>query len=82
MFLGKVSIQWAGLAKQSSAKLAINYLLGLNLQGLAETLSSKKWRKEDMLSIINEGACEWYNKYQSQLHLNDNYPQLSTEAPG
>jgi 3-hydroxyisobutyrate dehydrogenase len=45
--------------------------LGLNLQGLAETIIfAEKWRsKEDMLSIINEGAWEWYNKYQSQLHF-------------
>jgi 3-hydroxyisobutyrate dehydrogenase len=43
---GKGSIQWAGLAKQSSAKLAINYLLGLNLQGLAETLSRKSGEKK------------------------------------
>jgi 3-hydroxyisobutyrate dehydrogenase len=34
-------------------------LLGLNLQGLAETImfAEKMVRKEDMLSIINEGAC-------------------------
>jgi 3-hydroxyisobutyrate dehydrogenase-like beta-hydroxyacid dehydrogenase len=31
----------------SSAKLAINYLLGLNLQGIAETvLFAEKWRKQ------------------------------------
>jgi 3-hydroxyisobutyrate dehydrogenase len=44
--------------KASSAKLAINYLLGLNLQGLAETIlfAEKMGYEEDMLSIINEGA--------------------------
>jgi 3-hydroxyisobutyrate dehydrogenase len=36
--LGKVSIPVVNLVKASSAKLAINYLLGLNLQGLAETI--------------------------------------------
>jgi 3-hydroxyisobutyrate dehydrogenase len=35
--LGKVSIP-VGEPGTSSAKLAINYLLGLNLQGLAETI--------------------------------------------
>jgi 3-hydroxyisobutyrate dehydrogenase len=34
-------------------------LLGLNLQGLAETIlfAEKMGYEEDMLSIINEGAC-------------------------
>jgi 3-hydroxyisobutyrate dehydrogenase len=39
----------------SSAKLAINYLLGLNLQGLAETILFAEQNgvsKEDMLSIM------------------------------
>jgi 3-hydroxyisobutyrate dehydrogenase len=36
--LGKVSIPVGEPGKASSAKLAINYLLGLNLQGLAETI--------------------------------------------
>jgi 3-hydroxyisobutyrate dehydrogenase-like beta-hydroxyacid dehydrogenase len=45
--------------KASSAKLAINYLLGLNLQGLAETImfAEKMGYEKKMLSIINEGAC-------------------------
>jgi 3-hydroxyisobutyrate dehydrogenase len=57
--LGKVSIPVGEPGKASSAKLAINYLLGLNLQGLAETIlfAENGVRKEDMLSIINEGAC-------------------------
>jgi 3-hydroxyisobutyrate dehydrogenase len=79
MFWEGFPIQWADLAKQVP-KLAINYLLGLNLQGLAETIIfAEKWRsKEDMLSIINEGAWEWYNKYQSQLHFKR---QLSRSFP-
>jgi 3-hydroxyisobutyrate dehydrogenase len=42
----------------SSAKLAINYLLGLNLQGIAETVlfaEKNGVSKEDMLNIINQG---------------------------
>jgi 3-hydroxyisobutyrate dehydrogenase-like beta-hydroxyacid dehydrogenase len=41
----------------SSAKLAINYLLGLNLQGIAETVlfaEKNGVSKEDMLNIINQ----------------------------
>jgi 3-hydroxyisobutyrate dehydrogenase len=37
MFWESFHSLWANLVK-SSAKLAINYLLGLNLQGLAETI--------------------------------------------
>jgi hypothetical protein len=36
MFWEKFLFLWVNLV--SSAKLAINYLLGLNLQGLAETI--------------------------------------------
>jgi 3-hydroxyisobutyrate dehydrogenase len=38
MFWEKFLFLWVNLVKASSAKLAINYLLGLNLQGLAETI--------------------------------------------
>jgi hypothetical protein len=49
MFWEKFLFLWVN---PSSAKLA-NYLLGLNLQGLAETiLFAEKKCKEDMLSII------------------------------
>jgi 3-hydroxyisobutyrate dehydrogenase len=56
--LGKVSIPVGEPGKASSAKLAINYL-GLNLQGLAETIlfaEKNGYEEEDMLSIINEGV--------------------------
>ncbi len=58
--IGKLSVYLGDNGAGSSAKLAINYLLGLNLQGLAETvLFAKKngIKTEDMLTIINEGAC-------------------------
>ncbi|SHG37917.1 3-hydroxyisobutyrate dehydrogenase [Flavobacterium segetis] len=58
--LGKIAIHVGEPGIASSAKLAINYLLGLNLQGLAETVlfaEKNGVSKEDMLNIINQGAC-------------------------
>lgn len=76
--LGKVSIPVGAPGKASSAKLAINYLLGLNLQGLAETIlfaEQNGVRKEDMLSIINEGACgNGITNIKANSILNDSYP--------
>jgi 3-hydroxyisobutyrate dehydrogenase len=76
--LGKVSIPVGEPGKASSAKLAINYLLGLNLQGLAETIlfaEQSGIRKEDMLSIINEGACgNGITNIKANSILNDSYP--------
>ncbi len=57
--LGKLSLHLGPIGTGSAAKLAINYLLGLNLQGLAETVLFAKAngvKTEDMLTIINEGA--------------------------
>ncbi len=57
--LGKLSLHLGPVGAGSAAKLAINYLLGLNLQGLAETVLFAKAngvKTEDMLTIINEGA--------------------------
>jgi 3-hydroxyisobutyrate dehydrogenase len=76
--LGKASIPVGEPGKASSAKLAINYLLGLNLQGLAETIifaEKNGVRKEDMLSIINEGACgNGITNIKTTSILNDSYP--------
>jgi 3-hydroxyisobutyrate dehydrogenase len=76
--LGKVSIPVGAPGKASSAKLAINYLLGINLQGLAETIlfaEQNGVRKEDMLSIINEGACgNGITNIKANSILNDSYP--------
>ncbi|WP_342648634.1 NAD(P)-dependent oxidoreductase [Mucilaginibacter sp. CSA2-8R] len=57
--LGKLTLHLGPVGVGSAAKLAINYLLGLNLQGLAETVLFAKAggvKTEDMLTIINEGA--------------------------
>ena len=76
--LGKISIHVGAAGVASSAKLAINYLLGLNLQGLAETMifaENNGVSKEDMLSIINEGACgNGITKIKSASILEDSYP--------
>ena len=76
--LGKVAIHVGDAGVASSAKLAINYLLGLNLQGLAETVlfaESNGVSKEDMLQIINAGACgNGITTIKAPSILNDSYP--------
>jgi 3-hydroxyisobutyrate dehydrogenase len=76
--LGKLAIYLGGAGVGSSAKLAINYLLGLNLQGLAETVlfaQKNGVSMEDMLTIINEGACgNGITKLKTPAILNNNYP--------
>ena len=57
--IGKLSLHLGDNGAGSAAKLAINYLLGLHLQGLAETVLFARdngIKAEDMLTIINEGA--------------------------
>lgn len=76
--LGKISIYVGDAGKASSAKLAINYFLGLNLQGLAETIlfaENNGISTEAMLSIVNEGACgNGITKIKSSSILNDSFP--------
>ena len=76
--LGKLSIYLGNAGVGSSAKLAINYLLGLNLQGLAETVlfaEKNGVAKQDMLTIINEGACgNGISKLKGSAILNNDYP--------
>ena len=75
--LGKVSHHLGTIGVGSSAKLAINYLLGLNLQGLAETVlfaEKKGVSREDMLAIVNEGACgNSITKLKSSSILNNSF---------
>jgi len=76
--LGKLSIHLGPTGAGSSAKLAINYLLGLNLQGLAETVLFAERNgisKENMLTIINESACgNGITKLKSTSIINSSYP--------
>lgn len=58
--LGKAAWWLGAVGAGSGAKLAINYFLALTLQGLAETVLFAKKNgiaAEDMLRIVNEGAC-------------------------
>ncbi len=76
--LGKLSIHLGPTGAGSSAKLAINYLLGLNLQGLAETVLFAERNgisKENMLTIINESACgNGISKLKATSIINNSYP--------
>lgn len=76
--LGKMVMHLGPVGAGSAAKLAINYLLGLNLQGLAETVLFAKQNgvsTEDMLTIINEGAVgNGITKMKSQPILNNQFP--------
>ena len=76
--LGKIAIHVGEPGVASSAKLAINYLLGLNLQGVAETVlfaEKNGVSKEDMLNIINQGACgNGITNIKTTSILNDSYP--------
>lgn len=58
--LGKSSLLLGEVGVGSSAKLAINYFLALNIQGLAETVlfaEKNGVSRKNMLTIVNEGAC-------------------------
>jgi 3-hydroxyisobutyrate dehydrogenase len=76
--LGKIAIHVGAPGVASSAKLAINYLLGLNLQGIAETVLFAKKNgvsKQDMLNIINQGACgNGITNIKTPSILNDSFP--------
>lgn len=76
--LGKLSLYLGGAGAGSSAKLAINYLLGINIQALAETVLFAQQNgisKENMLTIINEGACgNGIIKLKTPSVINDIYP--------
>jgi 3-hydroxyisobutyrate dehydrogenase len=76
--IGKLSIHLGDNGAGSSAKLAINYLLGLNLQGLAETVvfaEENGIKAQDILTIINEGAlANGITKGKTASILNNEFP--------
>lgn len=76
--LGKLALHLGPVGAGSAAKLAINYLLGLNLQGLAETVLFAKAngvKTEDMMTIINEGAVgNGITKLKSPAILKNEFP--------
>jgi 3-hydroxyisobutyrate dehydrogenase len=76
--LGKLSLLLGPVGAGSSAKLAINYFLGVTLQGLAETVLFAQYngvKADDMLTIINEGAVgSGITKLKSTAILNNEFP--------
>ena len=76
--LGKSSFLLGEVGVGSSAKLAINYFLGLNIQGLAETVlfaEKNGVSREDMLNIVNQGACgNGITNIKTASLLADQYP--------
>lgn len=76
--IGKLSLHLGDNGAGGSAKLAINYLLGVNLQGLAETVLFAQRHGidvKDMLTIINESACgNGITKMKSGSILNHQFP--------
>jgi 3-hydroxyisobutyrate dehydrogenase len=75
--LGKLALLVGGNGAGNTAKLAINTLLGLHAQGLAETVlfaRQNNIKTEDMLTIINNGAMSnVFAKIKGDAILNDNY---------
>ena len=58
--LGKLVMHLGDYGSASVAKLAINLLVGFNMQGLAETMLFAQRHgidTKDMLAIVNEGGC-------------------------
>lgn len=76
--LGKLSLHLGKAGSGSSAKVAINYLLAINVQAVAETVLFAEQNgvsKEDMLRIINEGACgNGIIKLKTPAILANNFP--------
>ena len=76
--IGKLSIHLGENGSGSSAKLAINYFLALNLQALAETVlfaNDNGIKTKDILTIINEGAlANGITKGKAPLILNNKFP--------
>lgn len=76
--LGKISVHVGDVGAGSSAKLAINYFLGLTLQGLAESVlyaEKNGISRKDMLTIVNEGACgSAITKLKTESIQKDSFP--------
>lgn len=76
--IGKLSLHMGENGAGSSAKLAINYFLAINLQGFAETILFARdngIKTEDMLTIINEGTlANGITKGKAASIINNEYP--------
>jgi 3-hydroxyisobutyrate dehydrogenase len=75
--IGKLTLHLGKTGAGSSAKLAINYFLGVTLQGFAETVLFARnlgVKQQDMLTIINEGAISsGITKIKAQNIVNNDY---------
>lgn len=76
--MSKLSIYLGPSGAGSNAKLAINLLLGITVQGIAESVlfaENQGIKKEDMLTIINESAVGTaISKMKSSSILKDEFP--------
>ncbi|TRZ39073.1 NAD(P)-dependent oxidoreductase [Niallia circulans] len=76
--IGKMSIYLGESGSGSNAKLAINLLLGITVQGIAESVlfaEQQGIKLEDMLTIINESAVGTaISKMKTPAILEDEYP--------
>ena len=76
--LGKMAIHLGGHGAGSKAKLAINLLLGITVQGLAETVQyarNQGIHPKDMLAIINESSVSsGISRGKSQSILDNHFP--------
>ena len=77
-YLGKKVMHLGDYGSAGVAKLAINLLVGFNMQGLAETVLFAQQHgvdAKDMLEIVNEGGCaNGTTKAKTPLILSGNYP--------
>lgn len=76
--MSKLSIYLGGSGAGSNAKLAINLLLGITVQGIAESIlfaEKQGIKQEDMLTIINESAVGTaISKMKTPSILNNEFP--------
>ena len=76
--MSKLSIYLGPSGSGSNAKLAINLLLGITVQGIAESVlfaEKQGIKKENMLTIINESAVgTTISKMKTLSILNDEFP--------
>ncbi len=80
--LGKMVMHLGGYGAGSVAKLAINLLVGFNMQGLAESILFARKHGIDtkhMLTIVNEGGCaNGLTKAKTPLILSGDYSPAFT----
>ncbi|HXB07014.1 MAG TPA: NAD(P)-dependent oxidoreductase [Puia sp.] len=75
--LGKLTLHLGDIGAGNTAKLAINLLLSIHTQGLAETIRFAEQhgvKTEDFMNIMNNGAmANFYAKLKGEAIIADNY---------